>query len=568
MDKATKGYYYQDMSPSEIKQILQVINIRPDAMKNDDASKAVFVLLQLVECLNQENEILKIENQKLRDENNLLKGEQGKPNVRGKKKGDQGDVSSESERKKREKKEERKPKTKKDKIKIDRTEICKVNQSELPNDAEFKGYETIVVQEILIITDNVEYKREKYYSPSENKTYLGELPIEVKGEFGPGVRSLVCTLKYVGNMSEPKMLEFLKNAGIFISQSTISRILTKDETGFNKEKEDIFRAALETTPFHQVDDTTIKVNGESQYSQIFCNPLYTVFFTVPHKNRLTILDILLCGKERTYLFNSKAYDLLSDFNVSKKVVDQIIQSTNDMEMSEVEMQELLGKIFPDAKKGKNTKTRIMESAAIAAYQQQTEIPIINILLSDDAPQFKKLTLEHALCWIHDGRHYNRLSPIVPLNVEILNNFKTCFWDYYGELLEYKENPTPEKAGLLSAEFDRIFSTETGYNALDERIEKTVCKKEALLQVLKHPELPLHNNASELGARVEKRRQDVSLQTKSQEGTNAKDAFLTVTQTAKKLGINAYKYIYDRISQENSMPSLADLIIQNFLPQIE
>ena len=71
----------------------------------------------------------------------------------------------------------RKPKTKKDKIKIDRSEICKVDQSELPNDAEFKGYESIVVQEILITTDNVEYKREKYYSPSENKTYLGKVPI-------------------------------------------------------------------------------------------------------------------------------------------------------------------------------------------------------------------------------------------------------------------------------------------------------------------------------------------------------------------------------------------------------
>jgi hypothetical protein len=28
------------------------------------------------------------------------------------------------------------------------------------------------------------------------------------------------------------------------------------------------------------------------------------------------------------------------------------------------------------------------------------------LLSDDAPQFKKLTLEQALCWINEGRHYN------------------------------------------------------------------------------------------------------------------------------------------------------------------
>lgn len=556
------------MRTSELKQILQEINIRPDATENESVSKAVFVLLQLVERLNEENEKLKTENQKLRDEVNLLKGEQGKPDVRGNKKGGQGNVSSEKERKNRENKEEKKSKKKKDKIEIDRTEVCKVDQSELPNDAEFKGYEPVVVQEILVTTNNVEYQREKYYSPSEGKTYLGKLPIGVKGEFGPGIRALVCTLKHVGNMSEPKILEFLENCGIFISQSTISRILTNDETGFNKEKEDIFLAALGSTPYHQIDDTTVRVNGKNQYSQILCNPYYTAFFTVPHKNRLTILDILLCGKEKTYLFDSKAFDLLSDFNVSKKITSQIMQLTDGSEMSEKEMQEMLGKIFTNAKKGRNTKSRIMEAAAIAAYQQQTQIPIVEILLSDDAPQFKKLTLEQALCWIHEGRHYNRLGPIVPLNVEMLDSFKTCFWDYYGELLKYKENPTPEKTEILSAEFDRIFSTKTGYCALDDRIEKTRGKKELLLLVLKHPELPLHNNDSELGARVEKRRQDVSLQTKSEEGTKAKDSFLTVTQTAKKLGVNAYNYIYDRISKEFSMPSLADLIIQNFLPQTE
>ncbi|OPX38622.1 MAG: hypothetical protein B1H11_04315 [Desulfobacteraceae bacterium 4484_190.1] len=87
-------------------------------------------------------------------------------------------------------------------------------------------------------------------------------------------------------------------------------------------------------------------------------------------------------------------------------------------------------------------------------------------------------------------------------------------------------------------------------------------------VLKHPSLPLHNNDSELSARVEKRRQDVSLQTKSDKGTKAEDSFLTITQTAKKQGVNAYKYIYDRISKTFSMPYLADLILQKSLPQIE
>jgi len=555
------------MSFSEIKEILHKIDIRPGEVDNRKLTEALPIFFQLIERLSQDNEKLKRENQQLRDKISLLKGEQGKPKIRGNKKLGEN-ISSDEEIKKRKKKKKKKSKAKKHKIKIDRTEVCKVDQSKLPQDVVFKGHESVVVQEILIKTDNVEYKKEVFYSASENKTYVGQLPAAVTGEFGPGVRSLVCTLKYVGNMSEPKILEFLENCGTFISQSTISRILTNDESGFNKEKEDIFRTALEATPFQQIDDTTVRVNGKNQYSQIFCNPYYTAFFTVPHKNRLTILDILLCGKERRYIFDLNAFCLLSELRISKKIIDQISDLTDEREISEAEMQELLNILFPDAKKGVNTKTRILEAAAIAFYHRQTEIPVVNILLSDDAPQFKKLTAEHSLCWIHEGRHYNRLSPLVPFNVDELKKFKTHFWDYYGDLLKYKDNPNPETAARLSSEFDNLFSTKTGYNDLDDRIKKTRSKKEELLLVLKHPSLPLHNNDSELGARVEKRRQDVSLQTKSDEGTKAKDSFLTITQTAKKLGVNAYKYIYDRISKTFSMPSLADLILQKSQPQIE
>jgi len=159
-------------------------------------------------------------------------------------------------------------------------------------------------------------------------------------------------------MSEPKILELLENSGIFISQSTISRILTNDESGFNKEKDDIFRAALQATPFQQIDDTTVRVNGKNQYSQIFCNPYYTAFFTVPHKNRLTILDILLCGKERTYVFDSKAFCLLSKFNVSKKVINKLRGLTDERELCEAEIQKLLKTIFPNPNKGKISKQEL------------------------------------------------------------------------------------------------------------------------------------------------------------------------------------------------------------------
>ena len=554
------------MSRQEIKEILHNLDFRADILDKEALSQTLTILINLVESLSEQNEKLKIEIQKLRDENNRLKGEQGKPNIRGNKgSGKNTDLSSEKERKQREGKKKKKSKRKKGEIPIDRTEVCKVDLSKLPADAEFKGYESVFVQEILIKTDNVEYMKEIFYSASEKRTFVGELPTGIVGEFGPGIRSLVCTLKYVANMSQPKIHELLENCDVFISQPTISRILTNDETGFNQEKKDIFRAALEHTPYHQIDDTTVRVNGKNQYSQILCNPYYTAFFTVPRKDRLTILDLLLCGRERTYRFDLKAFCLMSDFKVAKKVTDQLLNLTEDKEISETEMQAFLEQVFKKGK-GKNTKTRIMEAAAIAAYHRQSSVPVVDILLADDAPQFKKITAELALCWIHEGRHYNRLDPIFPCNVDALKDFKTHLWDFYGDLLKYKNDPNPETSAKLSIEFDELFSTRTIYDALNDRIEKTRNKKEELLKVLEYPWLPLHNNDSELGARVEKRRQDVSLHTISDAGTTAKDAFLTVTQTAKKLGVNAFNYISDRVSGKFSMPALSDLIIENAMPR--
>ena len=83
----------------------------------------------------------------------------------------------------------------------------------------------------------------------------------------------------------------------------------------------------------------------------------------------------------------------------------------------------------------------------------------------------------------------------------------------------------------------------------------------MLLVLDYPHIELHNNSAELGARAQARKRDVSLQTKTQTGAEAKDAFMTIVQTAKKLSVNILDYMKDRFSQAYAMPSLADLIRQ-------
>jgi hypothetical protein len=88
--------------------------------------------------------------------------------------------------------------------------------------------------------------REVFYSPSESKTYSGKLPVGIKGEFGPGLRTQVLTLYHVANVSEPKIHEFLANMGVWISKATISRIITEDIDLFHKEKSDIFQSGVNT----------------------------------------------------------------------------------------------------------------------------------------------------------------------------------------------------------------------------------------------------------------------------------------------------------------------------------
>ena len=102
----------------------------------------------------------------------------------------------------------------------------------------------------------------------------------------------------------------------------------------------------------------------------------------------------------------------------------------------------------------------------------------------------------------------------------------------------------------------MFATRTGYAALDKRLAKTAAKKDELLTVLSSPVVPLHNNESELGARVSARRRDVSLHRRS---ARAMDIFTTLVETSKKLGISAHAYFRDRISRRFEFPSLASAI---------
>src|SRR6266480_6019772 len=112
---------------------------------------------------------------------------------------------------------------------------------------------------------------------------------------------------------------------------------------------------------------------------------------------------------------------------------------------------------------------------------------------------------------------------------------------------------------LRVQFDELFTHKSGYDQLDACKARTLKKRDQLLMVLSHPEILLHNNPAELGARQRVRKRDVSLQARTKQGIGAWDTFQTLVSTANKLGINIYHYFHDRIAQTHALPSLASLI---------
>jgi hypothetical protein len=157
----------------------------PNRIEDLDTRKGGIALLNLVESQGEQIRLLKEQVQLLRDEIARLKGQQGKPDIKPNKPAI--DHSSETQRK-IPTVWQKKPK--RDFLQVTHTCDLPVDPTTLPSDAEFKGWEEFHVQDLKLVWENICFRREKYYSPSTQKTYLAPLPKPSSAFLGPCERPL------------------------------------------------------------------------------------------------------------------------------------------------------------------------------------------------------------------------------------------------------------------------------------------------------------------------------------------------------------------------------------------
>ncbi len=509
------------------------------------------VVIELIETVHYQMEMI----QTLRDEIAVLKGNKPKPKI----KPGKLEKRTKEEKGKESKEGKRAGSSKKEKTaELTIHETVPIPPENIPEGSRFKGYKEFTVQGIIIKPHNIRYLMERWQTP-DGRYVEGKLPPGVCGHFTSTLNSYILYQYYQCHVTQPLLLEQLKEIGIEISSGQLNRILVEGHDSFHEEKDGILVSGVQISAYINVDDTGARHDGKNGVCTHIGNELFAWFESTESKSRINFLTLLRAGKEDYYLTPEalKYMELQKLPNEPHRLLEK---DKKKVFINKQEWEKHLQGLGITQKRHIQIAT---EGVLVGSVLEHGFNPDM-VIMSDDAGQFAIKLLLHALCWIHAERTIRKLVPFSEDQRSALETKRDEIWEFYGDLKLYKENPNPEMKIKLENRFDNIFQEKTCFITLNLALNRLYKNKSELLLVLDRPDIPLHNNGSETDIREYVKRRKVSGATRSDPGRKCRDTFTTLKKTCRKLGVSFWGFLNDRVGGINSIPQLAYLMREKSL----
>jgi uncharacterized coiled-coil protein SlyX len=442
-------------------------------------------------------------------------------------------------------------KSKKSSFEID--EEITIQPNSIPENAKFNGYRNYDVQELIIKRHNIRFQIAEYIT-ADGKTVVGELPKEYQGRhYGPGLVCYVMYQHYQCRVPQPLIYEQLREWGIDISTGQVNRLLNEEHQRFEEEQHQVLKAGLETAIYIHTDDTGARHNGKNGYCTVIGNDDFAYFHSSDSKSRENFLEILQAGAEK-YVLNEDAKVYLENYQLPQKHLIEIGYSDEPLATTKEEWQEHLLSLGITSPK---TVRVLTEAALIGGLNIEGRSESLRIL-SDGAGQFN--VMQHGLCWVHIERGLRKLEGDSEQERKNIVEMQGLLWDYYQELKQYQQQPSKEISLSLQDKFDEIFGRcYIRHGLLNNVLNQIMNHKIELLRGLDCPEFPLHNNAAETDIREYVTRRKISGGTRSELGRKARDTFVGLKKTCRKLGISFWNYLTSRLHGSEQVLSLSDVL---------
>jgi len=428
-----------------------------------------------------------------------------------------------------------------------------INPPNVPEGSRFKGYSNFYVEDLNIEVLKIKYRLAVYEAPS-GKILRGLLPSNLKRKhFGPELIAF-CLDQYHGRgITRPQLLEQLHGFGVAISTGELDNLLIANKEVFHEEKTAVFETGIAHSDYLNADDTGARHNGKNGYCTHIGSPLFAHFESTSSKSRINFLEILR-GRHVDYILSEDALMYAFEQGISEKTQEILDDHADKRFKDKTSWEKFLKKqeICSDKDQRIATEAALLGSSIFHGLKPDM------LIMSDAAGQFRILI--HALCWIHEERHYRKFISLTEDEGILIDGIRDMIWDLYENLKQYRKTPTSVLRKIIENSFDGLFSCETESEAVNDLLKNTRSRREGLLRVLEYPWMILHNNDSERDIREYVKKRKISGSTRSELGRKARDTFASLKKTCRKLGVCFWDYLKDRVGMNGEIRYLPDIMV--------